>query len=247
MRCTTPVTRLLVMQISSGMSRSRRWRISAGSSHAAAMPCPMRSAPSSSASQIDSGPMLSPACACRCSPALLREREDFLEPLGRTALFAAADAERHHALRPRARRPVRPPASPAPRRTAGRHPESSAPRTGESAGRRADGIEDRRELLLLPEHHARRDNDLRVAHVLRGQALQQAARDQRIVLGRAQALADRAEGSQESVEIGVMIERAILLDGRRGVELVQRLRLHRAFQVEMQFGFGHFEQEIVHT
>ena len=33
MRLTTPVTRLLVMQISSGISRSRRWRISAGSSH----------------------------------------------------------------------------------------------------------------------------------------------------------------------------------------------------------------------
>jgi hypothetical protein len=44
-----------------------------------------------------------------------------------------------------------------------------------------------------------------------------------------------------------MIESAIFLHGSGGVELVQRLRLHRAFQMEMQFGFGYIGQKIVHT
>jgi hypothetical protein len=44
-----------------------------------------------------------------------------------------------------------------------------------------------------------------------------------------------------------MIESAILLHGSGGVEFIQSLRFHRAFQVEMQFGFGYIEQEIVHT
>ena len=108
-------------------------------------------------------------------------------------------------------------------------------------------LENRRELLLLPKHHAGGDHDLGIAHVLRVQTLEQAAGDQPIVLGGPQALADRPEGTQKSVEIGVMIESAIFLDGSGGVELVQRLRLHRTFQMEMQFGFGQVAQEIVHT
>ena len=55
------------------------------------------------------------------------------------------------------------------------------------------------------------------------------------------------KSAQKSVEIGVMIESAIFLDGSGGVEFVQSLRLHRTFQVKMQFGFGQVEREIVHT
>jgi len=59
---TTPVMRLLVRQISKGMSCSRSCRINSAS-RAAAIPWPMRSAPSLSAAHTDSGPVLSPACA----------------------------------------------------------------------------------------------------------------------------------------------------------------------------------------
>jgi hypothetical protein len=44
-----------------------------------------------------------------------------------------------------------------------------------------------------------------------------------------------------------MIESAIFLDGSGGVELIKCFGLHRTFQVEMQFRFGHVAKEIVHT
>jgi len=56
-----------------------------------------------------------------------------------------------------------------------------------------------------------------------------------------------AKGAQESIEIGVMIESAILLDRCRGVQLMQRLRFHRSFEVEMEFAFGQVAKKIVHT
>ena len=69
----------------------------------------------------------------------------------------------------------------------------------------------------------------------------------RVIGGRAQALADGAEGLQEGVEIGILVERAKLLERRGGVQFVQCFGLHRTFQVQMQLGFGHLQQEIVHT
>ena len=110
-----------------------------------------------------------------------------------------------------------------------------------------DGLENRRELLPLPQHHAGGNHDLGVTYVLCFQTFEQAAGDQSIVFGGAQALADCPESAQKSVEIGVMIESAIFLDGSGGVELVECFGLHRTFQVEMQFRFGHVAKEIVHT
>ena len=66
---TARVRTFEVGQTSSGIRRSARWASSAGSS-AAEMPWPIRSAPSSrSASQIVSGPVVSPACGTERNPA----------------------------------------------------------------------------------------------------------------------------------------------------------------------------------
>ncbi len=211
------------------------------------MPWPIRSAPKPSAAQTDSGPMLSPACAVSRRP----------------ALRAKANTSVNHSAGPRSSLPPMPNATtpsvhplgrqfrhlhaPAPRRTAAPRPESSAPPRGDpaAASRTASKIG----ANSCPFHSTTpaASDDLRIAHVLRGQPLQQPARDQRIILGRAQALADGAEGLQKGVEIRVAVERAELFDRCRRVQFVQRFRLHRPFQVQMQLGFGHFREEIVHT
>ncbi len=72
-----------------------------------------------------------------------------------------------------------------------------------------------------------------IVDVLRRQALQQPARDERVIPWRAQALSDGAEGLEECVEIGVPVERAELFQRRGGVELVQRFGLNGTFQVQM--------------
>ena len=114
------------MQISSGMSRSARCRTSTGSS-IERMPWPIRSAPISSASQTDSGPAASPACAVRCRPLRAREAEDLARttPPARAPRCRRSRTRRHH--RPAAPQPLRRPASPAPRRTAAPRRGSSAP------------------------------------------------------------------------------------------------------------------------
>src|ERR1035438_8353475 len=61
------------MHTSSGIPRSRKCRRNAGSS-TARMPCPMRSAPISSAAHTDAGPTVSPACAVSRSPAAFANR-----------------------------------------------------------------------------------------------------------------------------------------------------------------------------
>ena len=201
------------MQISSGMSRSRRWRISSGS-RAAAMPWPMRSAPRRNAAHTDSGP---PALArVRRQPQARAsgEGEDLGEPLRRTALLAAADAERHHAAVHALGRQLRPLAAPAPTpncRTASRIQRTS---TGEPAAASLTASKIGPNFLPLPQHHAGRQNDFGVAHVLRRQPLQQAPRGQPVVLGRAQPLAHLAEGLQKTVEIGILVERAQLFERR---------------------------------
>ena len=110
-----------------------------------------------------------------------------------------------------------------------------------------DGVKDRAELAAFPQHDARGQRDLGVTDVLGGQGLEEAARNQGVVIGRAEALSYGAESLQKGVEIGVGINRAALLDRRLGVELVQRLRFYGAFQVQMQLGFRQERGEIVHT
>jgi hypothetical protein len=173
------------MQISSGMSRSRRWRISAGS-RAAAMPWPMRSAPIASAAQMDSGRW----CPRRRAPSGAGrprgECEDVREPLRRPARFAAADADGHHAAIHALGRQLR-------HAIAGSTPNwrmaSRIQRTSTASRARHRGWRRKSARIpALPKHHAGRDDDLGVLHVLRGQPFEQAARDQRVVLGRAQRL-----------------------------------------------------------
>jgi hypothetical protein len=102
-----------------------------------------------------------------------------------------------------------------------------------AARRAANRVENRRELLSLPQHHAGGHDDFGVAHVLLFQPFQQAPRDERIVFGRAQPFANGAESLQEGVEIGIAIERAKFLDAGVPVELVQSFGFDRTFQVQM--------------
>ena len=155
-----------------------------------------------------------------------------MNQLGGTALFAAADAQRDHALI----HPLRGESGHLHRVLHAELPDrvqNPSDLYGRLPRRGAHRREDRREILPLPKHHAGGDNDLGIPHVLRRQPLQQAACDQRIIVGGSQTFADCAKGPKKSVEIGVMIESAIFLDGSGGVELVQGFRLHRTFQMEM--------------
>jgi hypothetical protein len=178
-----------------------------------------------------------------CAP---RERKRLGEPFGRPALLAAADAERHDpALDPVGREPCH-----------GHHvfraevphgiqdPPGLYRRTLRCL---AHCLEDRCELLTFPQNHAGRERNFRIADVLGFEPLQQPARGQSIIGGRPEALAHSAESQQEAIEIFVIVHRAQFLDRRGGVQFVQRFRLHRPFQVQMQLRFRHFQQEIGHT
>ena len=174
------------------------------------------------------------------------KRENILEPFGRPAFLAAADADGHH------------PAILARRRQA-RHVPSRlhaelAHRVQDPADfhRRAvrgvvNGVENGAEFLLLPQHHARRNDDFGVADVLRGQPLEQPVRDQGVILRPRQPRHHRAEGFQEGVEVRVTVERAQLLKWRGRVQFVQRFGIHRPFQVQVQLGLGQLRGKILHT
>ncbi len=110
-----------------------------------------------------------------------------------------------------------------------------------------DRVEDRGEFLPFPQHHARGDDDFGVPDILPGQTFEQAASDERVVLGSAQTFADNPESTQKRVEILILVVRPELLDRRRRVEFVQRFGFHRTFQMQMQLRLGHLHDEIVHT
>jgi len=80
-----------------------------------------------------------------------------------------------------------------------------------------------------------------------GQALEQPARDQRVVFRPRQARHHRAEGFQEGVEVRVMVKRAQFFERRRRVQLVQRFGIHTPFQVQVQLGLGQARGKILHT
>src|SRR5439155_12403085 len=109
--------------------------------------------------------------------------------------------------------------------------------------RLAYGFEDRGEILALPDRHAGGDDDLGVAHILGGQAFEQAASYQRVIFGGSQPLPDGAERAQKSVELRVAIQGAKFLNGSSRVELVEGFGFNRTFQVQVQFGFGNLQEE----
>ncbi len=110
-----------------------------------------------------------------------------------------------------------------------------------------NGVEYGGEFLLLPQHHAGCDDDFGVADILRGQALQQAPRNQRIIFRPRQAHYHRTEGFQEGVEVRVMVERAQVGERRGRVQFMQCLGVDRAFQVQVQLGLGHLRGKILHS
>ncbi len=240
MQATTPVTRLLVMQISSGMSCWRRCRINSGS-RAAAIPWPIRSAPRANAAHIDSGPMLSPACAVSRKPAAFANVGiGFGETLSRAALFTAADAECHHASIHALGRQLGHAAARASHAELPHRVQNPLHLHGGFTRGLAHGVEDGTKLLAFPQHHARGNDDFGVADVLLFQALKQPPRDQRIIFGMPQPLANGAERLQERVEIGVTVERAKLFQAGCRVELMQRFGLDGALQVQVQLSLRQF-------
>jgi hypothetical protein len=179
-------------------------------------------------------------------PRALGGREHLREPLGRSALFAAADPQRHHAAVHALRRQFR-------NLLGLLHAElPHGVQYPTHFHRRShcglpDGVENRPELLPLPQHHAGRQSDFGVAHVFGRQPLQQPPRNQRVILGRAQPFSHRAERFEKVLEIRVAVERAEFFERRRGVEFMERFGLDRTLQMQVQLGFGHFHQEIGHT
>ena len=79
--------------------------------------------------------------------------------------------------------------------------QDPANRNGTPRGFRHQSIEDRLQVLLLPQDHAGRERHFRIANALSGQPLEQSARDQRVIRGPAQLAIDPHVALDESREV----------------------------------------------
>jgi hypothetical protein len=110
-----------------------------------------------------------------------------------------------------------------------------------------EAFEDGGEILLAEEADADRDVDLGVQHGFFFQALHEAVGDEFVVVGAAQVRADRLEGHEKTLEIGVAVESFDL--GERGVVAVQLAQFEqgcgfdRALEMQVQFRLGELTDE----
>src|ERR1022692_3700100 len=255
---TAPVATLLVIHTSSGIPRSRKCRSNAASS-TARMPCPMRSAPISSAVHTDSGPTVSPACAVSRSPAVLANRYTSPNhaagarsssppiPNATTPSLTRSPASSAPRIAPPDPNPPPPIVAPPPRQF--RHPhrvfDAKVPDRvqnpmhldGKLRGSVPHSRVDWRELLPLPEHHSRRQRDFGVLHCLGRQLPHQGTCDARVVLRHVQPLDHRLVRLNKSLKTVKAIHGPHCLPGETGVQLLHGLRLHGPFQGQMQLRF----------
>ena len=105
------------------------------------------------------------------------------------------------------------------------------------------------EILLAKQADADRNVDLRMQHILFFQALHQAVGNEFVVVRAAQVRADRFEGHQKTLEIGVAVKGLNL--GQSGVlavqlaEFEQRCGLDRAFEMQVQLRLGELTDESI--
>ena len=119
------------------------------------------------------------------------------------------------------------------------NPQQRNTEVARAAGATAlETLEDGGEILLAIKADANRNIDLRVQYGFFLQPLHQAIGNQFVVFGAAQMRADRLEGHQKTLEIGVVVERLNFGKSRvlavQLAEFEQRSRLDRALKVQVQ-------------
>ena len=106
-------------------------------------------------------------------------------------------------------------------------------------------VEHGRKILLLPQNHSRGKRHFCIRDALRLQILKQPPRRERVVPWRTELAIDPYITRNEPGKIGVRRRRRNLFERQRSIDLPQRLRLNRSFQMQVQLSF--LQCERVHS